>query len=162
MTKQLNKKGTSLVELIAVIVIMGIIAGIAIPTTIAVIARQRKSAAMKSGDNIVATAKQYLLSIAATGEFDEGTATAVTTSGSITGYSVTAAQLVTAGELEKNPITSGTLTITITLSNNKFQLSHEANFKIDNQGLEWDSAKGQFKSGTAAKSNVDLITTAAA
>jgi len=57
MTKQLNKKGTSLVELIAVIIIMGIIAGIAIPTTIAVINRQKKNAAAKSADAIVSTLK---------------------------------------------------------------------------------------------------------
>lgn len=60
MTKQLNKKGTSLVELIAVIVIMGIIAGIAVPVTIAVINRQKKNAAAKSAEAIVATIKQYV------------------------------------------------------------------------------------------------------
>ena len=58
MTKQLNKKGTSLVELIAVIVIMGIIAGIAVPVTIAVINRQKKNAAAKSAEAVVATMKQ--------------------------------------------------------------------------------------------------------
>ena len=60
MTKQLNKKGTSLVELIAVIVIMGIIAGIAVPVTIAVINRQKKNAAAKSAEAVVATIKQYV------------------------------------------------------------------------------------------------------
>ena len=58
MTKQLNKKGTSLVELIAVIVIMGIIAGIAVPVTIAVINRQKKNAAAKSAEAVVSTIKQ--------------------------------------------------------------------------------------------------------
>ena len=53
-----NKKGTSLVELIAVIVIMGIIAGIAVPVTIAVINRQKKNAAAKSAEAVVATIKQ--------------------------------------------------------------------------------------------------------
>ena len=61
MTKQLNKKGTSLVELIAVIVIMGIIAGIAIPTTIAVINRQKKNAAVKSMESLVSTCKNLIL-----------------------------------------------------------------------------------------------------
>ena len=61
MTKQLNKKGTSLVELIAVIVIMGIIAGIAIPTTIAVINRQKKNTAVKSVESLVSTIKNVLL-----------------------------------------------------------------------------------------------------
>ena len=55
------KKGTSLVELIAVIVIMGIIAGIAIPTTIAVINRQKKNAAVKSVESLVSTMKNVLL-----------------------------------------------------------------------------------------------------
>ena len=55
-----NKKGTSLVELIAVIVIMGIIAGIAVPVTIAVINRQKKNAAAKSAEAVVATIKQYV------------------------------------------------------------------------------------------------------
>ena len=58
MTKQLNKKGTSLVELIAVIVIMGIIAGIAVPVTIAVINRQKKNAAAKSAEAVVSEIKQ--------------------------------------------------------------------------------------------------------
>ena len=64
MTKQLNKKGTSLVELIAVIVIMGIIAGIAIPTTIAVINRQKKNAAAKSADSLVSSIKNILIEAA--------------------------------------------------------------------------------------------------
>ena len=54
------KKGTSLVELIAVIVIMGIIAGIAVPVTIAVINRQKKNAAVKSAEAVVSTMKQLL------------------------------------------------------------------------------------------------------
>ena len=57
MTKQLNKKGTSLVELIAVIVIMGIIAGIAVPVTISVINRQKLNAAAKSAEALVTTVK---------------------------------------------------------------------------------------------------------
>ena len=57
MTKQLNKKGTSLVELIAVIVIMGIIAGIAVPVTISVINRQKLNAAAKSAEALVSTIK---------------------------------------------------------------------------------------------------------
>ena len=65
MTKQLNKKGTSLVELIAVIVIMGIIAGIAIPTTIAVINRQKKNAAEKSVGSVISTLKNLILEVQA-------------------------------------------------------------------------------------------------
>ena len=79
MTKQLNKKGTSLVELIAVIVIMGIIAGIAVPVTIAVINRQKKNAAAKSAEAVVATIKQLTQELVAqatssiTIELDYGT-----------------------------------------------------------------------------------------
>ncbi len=61
MTKKLNKKGTSLVELIAVIVIMGIIAAIAIPTTIGVINRQKEKAAVESANGVIAAAKTVLL-----------------------------------------------------------------------------------------------------
>ena len=75
MTKQLNKKGTSLVELIAVIVIMGIIAGIAIPTTIAVINRQKRNAAAKSAESLVSTLKNILTEAGATNS-GEITATA--------------------------------------------------------------------------------------
>lgn len=66
MTKQLNKKGTSLVELIAVIVIMGIIAGIAVPVTISVINRQKKNAAAKSAEAVIATMKQLTQELIAT------------------------------------------------------------------------------------------------
>lgn len=61
MTKKLNKKGTSLVELIAVIVIMGIIAAIAIPTTVGVINRQKKKAAVESANSAFSAAKTVLL-----------------------------------------------------------------------------------------------------
>ena len=101
MTKQLNKKGTSLVELIAVIVIMGIIAGIAIPTTIAVINRQKKNAAIKSAETVVSAAKSVLLE-ASTGE-SIGYVDA-----SVAGqYSTTAAQLASNSEIEKDPSDTG-------------------------------------------------------
>ena len=48
----MGKKGASLVELIAVIVIMGVIAGIAVGTVTVVIARQRKNATINSLNNI--------------------------------------------------------------------------------------------------------------
>lgn len=54
------KKGTSLVELIAVIVIMGIIAAIAVPTTIGVINRQKKNAAVTSINSTYHMAKNML------------------------------------------------------------------------------------------------------
>ena len=105
MTKQLNKKGTSLVELIAVIVIMGIIAGIAIPTTIAVINRQKKNAAVKSAQNVVDAAKSVLLE-ASTGQEISYVDADVDDDGNHT-YSTTAADLAENSEIEKDP--SGTV-----------------------------------------------------
>lgn len=53
MTKNLNKKGTSLVELIAVIIIMGIIAAIAIPVTVGIIGKQREKAAIADAQSVI-------------------------------------------------------------------------------------------------------------
>ena len=121
MTKQLNKKGTSLVELIAVIVIMGIIAGIAIPTTIAVINRQKKNAAYKSAENIVAAAKNVLLEASANPRSalitNVATTGVVKTAGTGTNpdtFEVNSAALLVLGELEKDPVESGTLTVKLT------------------------------------------------
>ncbi len=65
-----NKKGTSLVELIAVVVIMGIIAGIAVPTTIAVINRQKVNSVLASLESIYRSAKNELSQVS-TGIFDD-------------------------------------------------------------------------------------------
>ncbi|MCR5462210.1 MAG: type II secretion system GspH family protein [bacterium] len=56
----MNKKGTSLVELIAVIVIMGVIASITTATIVTVIDRQRKNATINTLNNIYGTAKEML------------------------------------------------------------------------------------------------------
>ena len=56
----MNKKGTSLVELIAVIVIMGVIASIATVTVVNVIDRQRKNTTINTLNNIYGTAKEML------------------------------------------------------------------------------------------------------
>ena len=116
MTKQLNKKGTSLVELIAVIVIMGIIAGIAIPTTIAVINRQKKNAAVKSAENAFAAAKNVLLeastgTLAPAADASHGVAKTDDT------YSINTAGLVALEELEKEIVTAGTITFSLTGTN---------------------------------------------
>ncbi|MBP5446311.1 MAG: prepilin-type N-terminal cleavage/methylation domain-containing protein [Acholeplasmatales bacterium] len=103
MTKQLNKKGTSLVELIAVIVIMGIIAGIAIPTTIAVINRQKKNAAKSSADNVMAAAESVLMECAA--KSTTQWPTYVTTTTAANGVcQVLVKDLATYGELKSNPV----------------------------------------------------------
>lgn len=109
MTKQLNKKGTSLVELIAVIVIMGIIAAVAVPTTIGVIGRQKKSAAVKSANNVLNAAETVLLEANA-GQSDTGCEACGT--GSTTGYQfvVKVSTLVANGDIKKNPFQDDTNT----------------------------------------------------
>ena len=66
----MNKKGSSLVELIAVIVIMGIIASVATVTAVAVIDRQKKNAAINSLNGIYDSAIALLVQVE-TGSFDE-------------------------------------------------------------------------------------------
>ena len=66
----MGKRGTSIVELIAVIVIMGIIAGIAVPVTIVLVNRQRKNATIASLNNVYEMAKDLLFQVQ-TGSYDE-------------------------------------------------------------------------------------------
>ena len=69
MTKS-NKKGTSLVELLAVIVIMGIIAAIAVPSVGALISNSKKNAAVQSANVVLSSAKTALTAAQATGAGD--------------------------------------------------------------------------------------------
>ncbi len=78
-----NKKGVTLVELLAVIVILGIIAAIAVPTIGGLIERQRVNAAEAEFDNAMEAARLYFI--------DE------------TETTVTAAVLVSEGYLSANP-----------------------------------------------------------
>lgn len=57
----MNKKGASLVELIAVIVILGIISSIAAITVTQVVIRQKKNAVISSLNNIYSSAKSLLV-----------------------------------------------------------------------------------------------------
>ena len=66
----MNKKGASLVELIAVIVIMGVIAGIATLTVTTVIARQRNNSVINGLNNIYESAKGMLVQVEA-GDYDD-------------------------------------------------------------------------------------------
>lgn len=66
----MNKKGTSLVELIAIIVIMGIIAGISTITVVSVVNRQRKNAVIAGINNIYESAKEMLIEVE-TDNYDE-------------------------------------------------------------------------------------------
>ncbi|MCR5308156.1 MAG: prepilin-type N-terminal cleavage/methylation domain-containing protein [bacterium] len=161
MTKQLNKKGTSLVELIAVIIIMGIIAGIAIPTTIAVINRQKKNAAKSSAQNVYSAAQTALLE-AATGESVTGV-TEYSESGEVKGYDVTSKALVDAGELEKDPFTTTNnvgVTFRLLLSNNKVT-PQGTTFTVNGVTLTWDSTKNEFTTATSGTTPAPTTTTAA-
>ena len=66
----MNKKGASLVELIAIIVIMGIIAGISAVTISTVIDRQRKNSTVTALNNIYESAKSLLVQVE-TASYDE-------------------------------------------------------------------------------------------
>ena len=142
------KKGTSLVELIAVIVIMGIIAGIAIPTTIAVINRQKKNAALKSAENVFSAAKNVLL------EASANTGSALITDVETTGvcksnneYTVTEAALVALGELEQKASEGGSVTFKLTSSGtaetggNTFSVTCTT-WKINGYFIDWQAASG--------------------
>ena len=58
----LNKKGVTLVELLAVVVILGIIAAIAVPTIGNLIANQQEKADQATLQNVIAAAKTYATS----------------------------------------------------------------------------------------------------
>lgn len=110
MTKILrNKKGVSLVELIAVIVIMGIIAAVAIPTTTSVIQTQKNKAALRSSESMVTAMKTILLSE----NIDDSRSIAAGTS---------AADLLAIG-VEYNQSFVGTLTVTYTASTGVYVIS---------------------------------------
>ena len=112
---------------------MGIIAGIAIPTTIAVINRQKKNAAIKSAQNVFDTAKTLLMEAAANpsnteivGDGKVEKAGSGTSSDPYT-YTVSVGYLVTSGELEKNPFDGDdadeAMEVTMNASTNKFTVS---------------------------------------
>ena len=152
MTKKLNKKGTSLVELIAVIVIMGIIAGIAVPTTIAVINRQKKNAAARSAESAVSALKNVILEAQA----DKAFAGAATLTGSVT-YS--SAYAITTFTIQKDNATAtdvsakydinvdnlkavGTFTVKLTINGGTFEYTPTtagAGFTVDGYQIAIDA-----------------------
>ena len=122
---------------------MGIIAGIAIPTTIAVINRQKRNAATKSAENAFTAAKNVLLE-ASTGtlptvdDANEGVTKSV--EDDTTTYSVTTTGLVAMGELEKDIVESGTLTFQLSGTNN-FSADSD-NAKINGYIITWNATNG--------------------
>ena len=147
MTKQLNKKGTSLVELIAVIVIMGIIAGIAVPVTIAVINRQKKNAAIKSAENCYAAAETVLTEALATGI--TGTLNGYVTKTTVSNedyYNVTSEALETKGDIKSDPFAT-TVTFSIKTSAETAALSVSGTFpnKVNGVDVYWNSTDKCFQ-----------------
>lgn len=67
-----NEKGLTLIELLAVIVILGIIAAIAIPMIGNVVSESREKAAVNEALNIISAAKQKYAIDNATGEKEYG------------------------------------------------------------------------------------------
>ena len=122
---------------------MVIIAGIAIPTTIAVINRQKRNAATKSAENAFTAAKNVLLE-ASTGtlptvdDANEGVTKSV--EDDTTTYSVTTTGLVAMGELEKDIVESGTLTFQLSGTNN-FSADSD-NAKINGYIITWNATNG--------------------
>lgn len=102
MTK-LNKKGTSLVELLAVIVIMGIIAAIAVPSVGALISNSKKNAAVQSANVVLSSAKTALMAAQASGASDEY----VTKVGNLDVYWTTNVELKEGKFIESDPFDSG-------------------------------------------------------
>lgn len=100
-----NRKGVTLVELLAVIVILGIIAAIAVPTIGNLIERQRENAANATYEAVLEAGRLYILQedLVATDTF-------------------TAADLVTEGFLESNPFTPVGVTFTVG-ANNTFTIT---------------------------------------
>ena len=64
------KKGTSLVEVITVIIIMGVIATITTAVVVSVIARQKRNATINALNNIYETTKGLLIQVEA-GDYDD-------------------------------------------------------------------------------------------
>ena len=122
---------------------MGIIAGIAIPTTIAVINRQKKNAATKSAETVLNAAKQVLLEAQANGNTgdlayitDDSTASAAATK-----YSVTAQALEDHDEIEKNPCEAGTITVDYIIASNSFTVTCDGTV-INGKTITWTADDG--------------------
>lgn len=149
MTK-MNKKGTSLVELIAVIVIMGIIAAIAVPTTIGVINRQRKNAALRSAETVVAQMKQIMIEAQTDSAYNkkdyiiadfDGTDLKMLSSDATTGTTV--AQTTYKIDID-SLVMSGSVTCVYNITNGSSEFT-ATNWKVSNEGVTFDTDKVTVK-----------------
>lgn len=94
-----NRRGVTLVELLAVIVILGIIAAIAVPTIGGLIERQRENAANASYDAVLEAGRLYVVE-------NSGTLSS--------GDTFLLSAVVTAGYLTENPFdTAPVVTFTV-------------------------------------------------
>ncbi|MBU1145866.1 MAG: prepilin-type N-terminal cleavage/methylation domain-containing protein [Firmicutes bacterium] len=110
-----NRKGVTLVELLAVIVILAIIAAIAVPTIGGLISNQREKAAGLSYDAVIEAADYYILDVATLVEDDE----------------FTLADVITNGNLDANPF-DGAPAVTFTVgANGTFTITDPAELTID-------------------------------
>ena len=128
---------------------MGIIAGIAIPTTIAVINRQKRNSATKSAKNVLESAKTILLEASASTTSgvtaDSQDAGVLVTEDSTTHaktYKISDKGLVTLGELEKSPFeTEGSFVVELS-GTNTFTVS--GTYVINGYTLSYSTTTGEF------------------
>ena len=123
------KKGFTLIELLTVIVILGIIAAITVPTINDLIKNSRKDACIEQKDAIIEAAKRWHTSTNGEGLLTNGIG------------KVTVGQLQNAGFLDankkyQNPIDDSDITeekVDIKGSNHKYTYTFELNCEVNNE-----------------------------
>lgn len=108
-----NRKGVTLVELLAVLVIMGIIAAIAVPTIGGLIQSSKEKAAQASYESVMGAAQNYF-------NFEEPAA----------GATFTSTQLVTLDYLDVDPFDAA-VTFTVSVGGDTFTITAPADPQID-------------------------------
>lgn len=143
MQKKLNQKGLTLVELLAVIVILGIIAAIAVPAIGNIITNSKVNALKADGQNILAAAQMYF-----------------TENGSKDGVDVTQKTLTDDGFLEDAGGFAGTEAVAATV--NKTAKGNTITGTATNKGIKVAFNKAPAsdinKVGTKNDSSVTTIT----
>lgn len=150
MTKT-NKKGTSLVELLAVIVIMGIIAAIAVPTVGALLKNTRKKAAASDVLTLVQSVDTFLAGADATDKTTIGVS-----GGSFTLSKTDTTKVAAIFDEDKATIdaTAGTITFTLNSAGTKVStVSFSEDFTYTKSGKTYSGfsfADGAVKCSTEA------------